>query len=143
MNIEGNAEYLQKIVNELRDMNATKNIRIEELEEQVEKMTDEQNYEREILREIANRDEAEDALSEAFCIVTGEYPEWSSAFGFREALIQIEERMAALEPQEPAAPEPVPCPACGGMEQVPFKWDSKGIHMQPCPKCQPPSKNGK
>ena len=38
---------------------------------------------------IDQRDAAESALSEAYLIVTGEPPEWSNRFGYREALDDI------------------------------------------------------
>ncbi len=43
---------------------------------------------------LAERDEAEDAVSQAFCVVTGNAPEWSNLFGYKEALDEIAEACA-------------------------------------------------
>jgi hypothetical protein len=51
--------------------------------------------EREYLALIDQRDAAEDALANAFHLVTGEYPEWSNAFGYTDALEGIKETIAS------------------------------------------------
>lgn len=44
---------------------------------------------------IAQRDAAEEALSDAFIAVTGQNPDWSSLFGYREALDEIDGALKA------------------------------------------------
>ena len=46
--------------------------------------------ERAMLQLIDARDAAEDALSQAFKVITGQYPEWSNMFGYKDALDEIE-----------------------------------------------------
>lgn len=45
--------------------------------------------EKEILQLIQDRDDAEEAMSQAYFIVTGKSPEWSNCFGYRDALEEI------------------------------------------------------
>lgn len=63
-------------------------------------------HEREILAVIDQRDAAEEALSEAYRIVTGDTPEWSNGFGHKEALAEIEERAVFQFPRIPESPAP-------------------------------------
>lgn len=44
----------------------------------------------------AERDAAEEALSQAFFLVTGRSPEWSNHFGHVEALAEIDDAQRAL-----------------------------------------------
>lgn len=45
---------------------------------------------------IDSRDRAEEALSDVFMAVTGREAEWSSAWGFADAIQEVEEHMLAL-----------------------------------------------
>lgn len=54
-------------------------------------------------RAIDQRDAAEDALGRMFQAVTGRPAEWSSAWGYVDAIEEVEEHVAALA-QQPAAP---------------------------------------
>lgn len=56
------------------------------------------------LRTIDQRDAAEDALSRMFQAVTGRVAEWSSAWGYTDAIEEVEEHVAALA-RQPAAGE--------------------------------------
>lgn len=47
-------------------------------------------------RTIEQRDKAEEALSQAYYIITGRSPEWSNLFGTNEALEEIEDACALL-----------------------------------------------
>ena len=42
------------------------------------------------------RDAAEDALSQAYFLITGRSPEWSNLFGYAEALQEIDEAQSLL-----------------------------------------------
>lgn len=53
--------------------------------------------EKEALELMAERDDAEEALSQAFYLVTGRSPEWSNSFGFTEALQEIEDSVNVLK----------------------------------------------
>lgn len=45
---------------------------------------------------MAERDDAEEAMSQAYYIVTGRSPEWSNMFGYKEALEEIEDALSVL-----------------------------------------------
>lgn len=47
-------------------------------------------------RTIDQRDTAEEAVSQAYYLVTGRSPEWSSVFGYSQALEEIEDACASL-----------------------------------------------
>lgn len=51
--------------------------------------------ERRHLKTIDQRDAAEDALGDAYALVTGNQPEWSNAFGYANALEDITNTIAA------------------------------------------------
>lgn len=51
-------------------------------------------------RTIDQRDAAEDALSRMFQAVTGRPAEWSSAWGYVDAIEEVEEHVAALAAQQ-------------------------------------------
>jgi hypothetical protein len=53
-------------------------------------------------RTIDQRDAAEDALGRMFQAVTGRVAEWSSAWGYTDAIEEVEEHVAALA-RQPAA----------------------------------------
>lgn len=74
--------------------------------------------ERETLQLIEERDNAEEAISQAYYIVTGRSPEWSNQFGYPEALEEIGDAVAALKAHIPidAPPQPAPSPA-GAVER--------------------------
>ena len=46
---------------------------------------------------IDERDAAEEAIAQAYFIVTGRSPEWSNKFGFSEALEEIGDAVALLK----------------------------------------------
>lgn len=48
-------------------------------------------------QEIIERDEAEEAMSQAYYLVTGRSPEWSNIFGYTEALEEISDAVALLK----------------------------------------------
>lgn len=52
------------------------------------------------LQVLAERDRAEDALSQAYCLIVGKSPEWSNHFGHTEALSDIENAMYDLRHAE-------------------------------------------
>ena len=59
-------------------------------------------------RDIDHRDAAEEALSQAYYLITGRSPEWSNLFGHNEAIEEIDDaqrllraRIAALEKDRP------------------------------------------
>lgn len=56
--------------------------------------------EKELLDVIDQRDAAENAMSEAYTIVTGKQVQWSNHFGYKEALEEIE---IVVEKQVPAS----------------------------------------
>lgn len=60
--------------------------------------------ERQLLQLIDERDNAEEALSQAFYIVTGRSPEWSNLFHHNEALEEIKDAVSVLK--QAARPEP-------------------------------------
>lgn len=47
-------------------------------------------------RLIAERDDAEEAIGQAYCIVVGHWPEWSNAFGHDHALEEIKDKIQDL-----------------------------------------------
>ena len=53
--------------------------------------------EKEHLQTIDERDKAEDALSQAYCLVTGSSPEWSNLFGYDQAIEDIKNGIIARE----------------------------------------------
>ena len=53
--------------------------------------------ERQLHQAVTERDEAEQAMSQAYCLVTGRSPEWSNHFGHKEALEEIENAMLLLK----------------------------------------------
>ena len=53
--------------------------------------------ERQMLQLIDERDDAEQALSQAYYLVTGRSPEWSNKFGHQDALEDIGDTMALLK----------------------------------------------
>jgi hypothetical protein len=57
---------------------------------------------RETLKLIDERDAAEQALSQAYYLVTGRSPEWSNMFGHKEALDEIEDTLIILRKSIPA-----------------------------------------
>ncbi|MEN1941031.1 hypothetical protein WCE39_08050 [Luteimonas sp. MJ174] len=61
-------------------------------------------------RTIDQRDAAEDALGRMFQAVTGRPAEWSSAWGFVDAVEEVEEHVAALAQQPAAVDEEPDCP---------------------------------
>lgn len=46
---------------------------------------------------IQERDDAEQALSQAYYLVIGRSPEWSNVFGHKEALQEIEDAVSLLK----------------------------------------------
>lgn len=54
-------------------------------------------HERECLEIIDQRDKAEEAMSQAYYIVTGRSPEWSNKFGYDEALEEIGDVVSVLK----------------------------------------------
>jgi hypothetical protein len=54
-----------------------------------------EDQERSHLKTIDQRDAAEDALGDAYALVTGNQPEWSNAFGYANALEDIDATIAA------------------------------------------------
>lgn len=56
----------------------------------------EDSHEREISGLIDERDKAEEAVSQAYYLIIGRSPEWSSAFGFKEALEEIDDAQHLL-----------------------------------------------
>lgn len=54
-------------------------------------------HEREMLKIIDKRDQAEEAMSQAYYLITGRSPEWSNKFGYPEALEDIGDVIAALK----------------------------------------------
>lgn len=50
-----------------------------------------------MLQLIDERDDAEQALSQAYYLVTGRSPEWSNKFGHQDALEEIGDAMALLK----------------------------------------------
>jgi hypothetical protein len=59
--------------------------------------------ERAHLQTIDQRDRAEEALSQAYFLITGRSPEWSNLFGYDEALEEIDDAQKTL--REVAAPQ--------------------------------------
>lgn len=56
----------------------------------------EDKHEREMLEVIDQRDRAEEALSQAYFLITGRSPEWSNLFGYDEALEEIDDAQQVL-----------------------------------------------
>ena len=52
---------------------------------------------RDIEKAITERDAAQEAMSQAFYLVTGRSPEWSNLFGYAEALEEIGDAVAVLK----------------------------------------------
>ena len=71
--------------------------------------------EREILQVIGERDAAEEALSQAYFIVTGRSPEWSNLFGHEQALEDIGDACEVL--RQSARPDAASEAARAGTEQ--------------------------
>lgn len=46
---------------------------------------------------LVERDEAQDAMGDAYCFVTGKFPEWSNLFGYAEATNHIAEVVKQLK----------------------------------------------
>lgn len=66
-------------------------------------------HERDMLKVIDERDTAEQALSQAYYLVTGNSPEWSNHFGHTEALEEIDTALrllksAAKQQNDPSQP---------------------------------------
>lgn len=51
----------------------------------------------ELLEVIDERDEAQEALSQVYYIVTGRSPEWSNLFGVKEAVADITDAVTLLK----------------------------------------------
>ncbi len=56
-----------------------------------------EEHERECLKLIEERDGAEEALSQAYYLVTGRSPQWSNMFGFEQALEDIGDAVSSLK----------------------------------------------
>lgn len=61
------------------------------------------NEERAHLQTIDERDAAEEAMSQAYYLVTGNSPQWSNMFGYPEALEDIGDALALLKASLKAA----------------------------------------
>ena len=66
--------------------------------------------ERQMLQLIVERDAAEEAMSQAYYIVTGRSPEWSNRFGYAEALEEIGDAVALLKNSIAIEEPPMPAP---------------------------------
>lgn len=64
-------------------------------------------------RTIDQRDAAEDALSRMFQAVTGRPAEWSSAWGYVDAIEEVEEHVAALAAMAARGEDDAWCAECG------------------------------
>lgn len=53
--------------------------------------------ERDIEQLIGERDDAQEAMSQAYYLVTGRSPEWSNKFGYEQALEDIADAMSVLK----------------------------------------------
>ena len=85
------------------------------------------------LQTIDERDAAEEALSQAFYIVTGRSPEWSNLFGHDEALEEIGETLSALKQRARSTPpSPSPTPA---HSLICNKWDETNTFLVPTRDC--------
>ncbi len=60
-------------------------------------------HEREMLRTIDQRDAAEEALSQAYYLITGRSPDWSSVWGFAECIEEIDEAQQLLRKLIPSS----------------------------------------
>jgi len=60
-------------------------------------MNDAIKTEKQLLKLVDERDEAEQALSQAYYQVTGKSPEWSNVFGHKQALEEIDEVVNLLK----------------------------------------------
>ena len=74
--------------------------------------------ERQMLQLIVERDAAEEAMSQAYYIVTGRSPEWSNRFGYAEALEEIGDAVALLKNSIAIEEPPMPAPDYKGFA----KW---------------------
>ena len=73
-----------------------------------------EQHERETLKLIDERDNAEEALSQAYRFVTGTEPTWSNLFGYKEALEDISnviDSLGASAPEPHPSESPAPKPA--------------------------------
>ncbi len=68
---------------------------------------------------LDQRDRAEEALSQAYYLITGRSPEWSNTFGHDEALEDIKDAQELL--RKAAKP---PAPVCEGDEYTRYKIDA-------------------
>lgn len=70
---------------------------------------------------IDQRDNAEEALGRMFQAVTGRPAEWSSAWGYADAIVAVEEHVAAhAQRHAPSAPVDVPPEDCSAVEWLDF-----------------------
>lgn len=76
----------------------------------------------EVSQEIIERDDAEEAMSQAYYLVTGRSPEWSNVFGYPEALNEIRDAITVLK-----ATLATPAPAVVSAEKV------QGRYTDPAP----------
>ena len=60
-------------------------------------------HEREMLRTIDQRDAAEEALTQAYYLITGRSPDWSSVWGFAECIEEIDEAQQLLRKLIPSS----------------------------------------
>lgn len=87
--------------------------------------------ERDMEQLIQERDEAEEAISQAYYLITGKSPEWSNAFGYAEALEEIDDAQRllrqSLAPRQtvPAGWKLVPADATVGMTDAAILQNQK------------------
>ena len=68
-------------------------------------------HEKDMLQVIDERDAAQEALSQAYYLITGRSPEWSNHFGYAEALEEIDDAQRLLRvsiPKQQAQPSEIP-----------------------------------
>jgi len=75
--------------------------------------------EHDMLKLIDERDDAEQALSHAYFLVTGRSPEWSNLFGHQDALGEIEDALIVLRKSIPRATPTEPAETGGQTLKLP------------------------
>lgn len=82
--------------------------------------------ERAYLQIIDERDAAQEALSQAYYLVTGRSPDWSSVWGINECLEEIDDAQQLLRK---AVPSPTAAPALGGGKDKPSEFYSMAFAL--------------
>lgn len=80
-------------------------------------------------RVVQKIDDAEQALSQMYYLVTGRSPQWSKSFGHQEALDEVKDAMALLKTKRPYQFSQDDCPGHIASDRDPKVCGRCGTHI--------------